>query len=102
MNGHPDAARKLAHAFVRALQYIHSHSVEQIVAQVPRSYYQNRKALYVGALEAYRRTFSTDGRMPADGPRTVLGILSAIDPSVKATDIDLSKTYTTAYLDDSE
>lgn len=102
VNEHPDAARKLAHAFVRVLQYIHTHSAEQIVAQLPRSYYQNRKALYVGALEAYRHTFSTDGRMPADGPRTVLGILSTIDPSVKATDIDLSKTYTTAYLDDSD
>jgi NitT/TauT family transport system substrate-binding protein len=97
---HPDAARKLAHAFVRALQYIHTHSAEQIVAQLPRSYYEKRKALYVAALKAYRPAFSIDGRMPAGGPRTVLAIMSTIDPSVKATDIDLSKTYTTAYLDE--
>ncbi len=102
VNAHADAARKLTHAFVRALQYIHTHSAEQIVAQLPRSYYGKRKALYVHALKAYQLTFSVDGRMPADGPRTVLTVMSAIDPSVKATDIDLSKTYTTAYLDDAE
>ena len=100
VNEHPDAARKLAHAFVRALQYIHTHSAEQIVAQLPRSYYEKRKALYVAALKGYRPAFSIDGRMPAGGPRTVLAIMSTIDPSVKATDIDLSKTYTTAYLDE--
>ncbi len=102
VNAHPDAARKLTHAFVEALRYIHTHSADQIVAQLPRSFYEKKKALYVAALKAYRPTFSIDGRMPADGPRTVLAILSTIDPSVKATDVDLSKTYTTAFLDDAD
>lgn len=102
VNAHPDAARKLTHAFVETLHYIHTHSAEQIVAQLPRSYYEKRKTLYVAALKAYQPTFSIDGRMPANGPRTVLAVMSTIDPSVKAIDIDLSKTYTTAFLDDAE
>lgn len=99
VDAHPDEARKLTHAFVKTLHYIHTHSAEQIVAQLPRSYYEKRKALYVAAVKAFQPTFSVNGRMPDSGPRTVLAILSAIDPSVEATDIDLSKTYTTAFLD---
>lgn len=99
VHSHREEARKLAHAFVRTLQYIHSHSAEQIVAQLPPSYYQKKKALYVSAVKAYKPTFLVDGRMPADGPRAVLAILSAIDPSVQATDVDLSRTYTTEFLD---
>lgn len=100
VESHRDEARKLTHAFVEALRYIHSHSAEQIVDQLPRSYYEKRKALYVAAVKAFQPTFSTNGRMPESGPRTVLAILSAIDPSVEATDVDLSKTYTTAFLDE--
>ncbi|WP_425452804.1 ABC transporter substrate-binding protein [Trinickia dinghuensis] len=99
VDAHPDEARKLTHAFVKTLRYIHTHSAEQIVDQLPRSYYEKRKALYVAAFKAFQPTFSVDGRMPDSGPRTVLAILSAIDPSVQATDVDLSKTYTTAFLD---
>jgi NitT/TauT family transport system substrate-binding protein len=99
---HPDEARKLTHAFVRALRYIHTHNAEQIVEHLPRSYYAKKKALYVAALKAYRPTFSIDGKMPVNGPRAVLAILSTIDPSVKATNVDLSKTYTSAFLDGTE
>ena len=36
--------------------------------------------------------------MPADGPPTVLAVLSAFSKSVKGKQIDLSKTYTTAFV----
>lgn len=37
--------------------------------------------------------------MPAGGPQAVLKVLSAIMPAVKAADIDLSKTYTAAFVE---
>jgi NitT/TauT family transport system substrate-binding protein len=43
--------------------------------------------------------FTTDARMPAGGPETVLKVLAAYKPQVKSKNIDLSKTYTNAYLD---
>ena len=39
-----------------------------------------------------------DGKMPADGPQTVLKVLSAFKPSVKGKHIDLSKTYTNEFV----
>ena len=42
--------------------------------------------------------YTPDGLMPPDGPQTVLNVLSAFDPSVKGHSIDLSKTYTTRFV----
>jgi len=38
------------------------------------------------------------GIMPPDGPQTCLAVLSAFNPAVKGKSIDLSKTYTDAFV----
>ena len=95
---HKDQAGKLARAFARTMAYIHSHTAEQITELVPRDYYGNDKALYVQALKASLPMFTTDAKMPAGGPETVLKVLATYKPMVKNKHIDLSKTYTNAYL----
>jgi NitT/TauT family transport system substrate-binding protein len=37
--------------------------------------------------------------MPKDGPETVLKVLSSFDKTVQGKTIDLSKTYTTTFVD---
>lgn len=93
-----EQATKLARAFVRTLQFIQTHSAEEIAAKMPADYQKN-KALYVSALKGTLPMFSPDGKMPADGPATVLKVLAAFSPSVKGKHIDLSRTYTNAYVD---
>lgn len=95
---HKDQATKLAHAFARTMQYIHSHSAEEIADKMPRDYYGNDKPLYVAALKSSLSMFTTDGRMPTGGPETVLKVLSTFKPQVKAKKIDLAKTFTNMYL----
>jgi NitT/TauT family transport system substrate-binding protein len=97
-NTHKEEATKLAHAFARTMQFISTHSAEEIAAKMPKDYIGSDRALYVAALKSSLPMFTTDGRMPADGPATVLKVLSAFNPSVKGKHIDLSKTYTNAYL----
>jgi NitT/TauT family transport system substrate-binding protein len=94
---HKADAAKLAHAFVRTMQFIHTHSADEIAAKMPADY-QKDKALYVGALKASLPMYTADGKMPADGPDTVLKVLSAFNPSVKGKHIDLSKTYTNEFV----
>nr|WP_321921714.1 ABC transporter substrate-binding protein [Paraburkholderia guartelaensis] len=94
---HKAQAVKLAHAFVRTMQFIHTHSAEEIAAQMP-SDYQKDKALYVSALKASLPMYTADGKMPADGPATVLKVLSSFNPSVKGKHVDLSGTYTNEYV----
>ncbi len=95
---HKEQASKLAQAFARTMAYIHTHTAEEIAELMPRDYYGSDKALYVAALKASLPMFTADARMPAGGPETVLKVLSTYKPLVKSKNIDLSKTYTNAYL----
>ncbi|WP_341316443.1 ABC transporter substrate-binding protein [Paraburkholderia sp. IMGN_8] len=96
-DSHKAEAAKLAHAFVRTMQFIHTHSAEEIAAKMPDDY-QKDKPLYVSALKASLPMYTADGRMPADGPATVLKVLSAFNPSVKGKHIELGKTYTNEFV----
>ncbi len=96
---HQAEVQKLADAFVKTLRYIHSHSAAEIAAQMPADYYAGNKQLYIQALKGSVPMFTADGRMPAGGPETVLNVLSTFKPQVKAAHIDLSKTYTTRFVD---
>jgi NitT/TauT family transport system substrate-binding protein len=95
---HKDEAAKLARAFVRTLQYLHTHSADEIAAQMPKDYYGSDKALYVSALKASLPMYTVDGKMPADGPDTVLKVLAGFNPSVKNKHIDLSRTFTNQFV----
>ncbi|HEY4296582.1 MAG TPA: ABC transporter substrate-binding protein [Paraburkholderia sp.] len=100
LDKHPQEATKLARAFVRTLQYLHTHSAEAIAAQMPKEYIGSDRALYVSALKASLPMYTIDGKMPADGPATVLKVLSGFNPSVKGRYIDLSRTFTNQFVDD--
>ena len=56
------------------------------------------KDLYVKALEAGKGMYTPDGVMPADGPETVLKLLSAWDKNAQGRQIDLKATYTTEFV----
>ncbi|RKT20456.1 NitT/TauT family transport system substrate-binding protein [Paraburkholderia sp. RAU2J] len=96
-DSHKAEAARLAHAFVRTMQFIHTHSAEEIAAKMPDDY-QKDKPLYVSALKASLPMYTVDGKMPADGPATVLKVLSAFNPSVKGKHVELRKTYTNEFV----
>jgi NitT/TauT family transport system substrate-binding protein len=97
---HPQVVQKLANAYVKTLHWIASHSAAQITDKMPPEYYAGvGKAQYVKALDAQKGIFSPDGVMPQGGPETVLKVLSSFDPAVKGHKIDLSKTYTTKFVE---
>jgi len=99
VNSHQDTVQKLANAFVRTQRWIAAHSASEIADRMPPAYYAGiGKDRYVKALEAEKQMYTPDGLMPPDGPQTVLNVLSAFDPSVKGHSIDLSKTYTTQFV----
>lgn len=96
---HQDEAAKLAKAFVRTLHFIATHSAEEIAEKMPVDYYSGDKAAYVKGLAEGKAQFTPDGRMPKDGPETVLKVLAAFSKNVQGKTIDLSKTYTTKFVD---
>ena len=98
-DAHKAEATKLAHAFARTMQYISTHSAEEIADKMPRDYQGADKALYVQALKGSLPMFTADARMPEGGPETVLKVLATYKPQVRNAKIDLSKTYTNAFVD---
>ncbi|MBD0670600.1 ABC transporter substrate-binding protein [Streptomyces sp. CBMA156] len=95
-----DTTQKLADAFVKTLRWMSTHSPEEIAAKMPADYGQGGAGQYAAAIGATLPMFTTDGVMPADGPKTVLSVLAAFHPDVKGKEgsIDLSKTYTTEFV----
>ena len=95
-----DTTQKLANAFVKTLKWMSTHSPEEIAAQMPADYAQGGAAQYAAAIKSTLPMFTTDGVMPADGPRTVLAVLAAFHPDVQGKEgtIDLSRTYTTEFV----
>ena len=98
VDAHKDTVHKLAGAFVKTLHYINTHSAEEIAAKMPKDYYVGDQDGYVKALAAGKAMFTADGVMPADGPPTVLAVLSAFSKDLKGKQIDLSKTFTTEFV----
>ncbi|MDB5906448.1 MAG: transporter, substrate-binding protein [Massilia sp.] len=98
VNSHQEITQKLANAFVKTLKYINTHTAAEITEKMPKSFYVGDKPSYIKALADGKGMFTADGLMPTDGPQTVLSVLAAFSPNVKGKTIDLSKTYTTAFV----
>jgi NitT/TauT family transport system substrate-binding protein len=96
---HKEDAQKLANAMVKTMRFIASHSAEEIADKMPKDYYVGDKDLYVKGLAEGKAQYTPDGRMPKDGPTTVLQVLSSFSKTVKGKEIDLAKTYTTEFVD---
>jgi sulfonate transport system substrate-binding protein len=99
VNSHKDIVQRLVNAYVKALKYIASHTAAQITDQMPADYYSADKAAYITALDNQKASFTADGRMPASGPQLVNDIETKYVPSMKGTNVDLSKTFTNEFAD---
>ncbi len=99
VDSHKDQVQKLARAFVKTLRFMKTHTPDEIAQKMPKDYYGNNRELYVKALGASLPMFTSDGKMPAGGPETVLKVLSSFDPTVKGKHIELARTYTNAFVD---
>jgi NitT/TauT family transport system substrate-binding protein len=96
---HQAEAQALAGAIVATLNWIHSHTPEEIMAKMPEDLVGADKALYLAALKNTIPMYSTTGRMDPKGAQAVLAVFSQSVPEVAKANIDLSKTYTNKFVD---
>ncbi len=94
----PLQVQKLVNAFVKTLRYIHDHSAEEIAEHLPPEFFAGDRTAYIKALDAGKGMFLADGRMPDEGPPTVLKAVAAVSPRL-VKHVDLSKTYTNEFVD---
>ncbi|MBW4095051.1 MAG: ABC transporter substrate-binding protein [Acidobacteria bacterium] len=97
----PQTVQKVANAFVGALKFITTHSAAEIAAKMPKEYANAGAELYEKSINDTKSMFNKDGKMDADGAKNVLKILDSYSANVKGkgSSIDLSKTYTTEFVD---
>ena len=98
INKNKDKVQKIVTAFVKTLRYIETHSATEIADKLPPEFYAFDKKLYVEALQAGKESFTSEGKMPENGPATVLRILREFDKSVRDKPINLGNTFTTEFV----
>ena len=98
VNQHKAETRKIVTAFVKTLQFIKTHSAEEIAEKMPREYYAGNKQQYVSSLVHSKLMFTSDGVMPPSGPANVLSVLNDFDKAVQGKIINLQNTYTLEFL----
>lgn len=98
---HKQTVQKLANAFVKTLKWIKSHDARQVAAKMPPGYALGGKALYEKSVHDTIGMFNGDGKMKAEGAKNALHVLGQFSPNVKGKEstVDLSKTYTTRFVD---
>lgn len=99
IDGNRETAQKLATAITRALDYMQSHSAQEIMEAMPDAFVVNEK-VYLEGLQNSLPMYSSDGVMQAEGPKEVYEVLSLSLEEVANADIELSKTYTNEFVQD--
>lgn len=96
----PVTTQRLTNAIMKALNFIATHSAEEIAAKMPESYYAGDKTLYIQALKAQMPGYSRDGLMADGGPKAMLDILSISDEKIAEVkgSVKLNETYTNDFV----
>jgi NitT/TauT family transport system substrate-binding protein len=95
----PGTVQAVARAMVRALQFAHKSSVDEILAAVPPEYYAGDKDTYKAALAKSIEGYSPDGRFSLAGAQNVYKVLKLFEPSVMSSTVDVAKTFDNRFVE---
>jgi NitT/TauT family transport system substrate-binding protein len=98
LDRNPDTARRLARALQRTLQWIATHTPEEIRERLPDSFRSQDAAVDLEIIRWSLPAFTSDGAMPASGPNTVKRFLDATIDKVRDSKFDLAATWTNGFL----
>ncbi len=98
VKSNPEIAQLLATAFVRTLNYINTHTPEEILALIPVEISGKDRVAYLKVLKEAIPMFATDGRMPPDAAEKEWKVLAEFNPKFKPVKAEL--TYNNAFVDE--
>ena len=96
---HETEAQALTNAILNTLNWIHTHSAEDIMEKMPPEMVGKNRELYLAALKNTIPMYSQSGKMDPKGADAVLAVFSVGSPEVAKANIDVSKTYTNKFVD---
>jgi NitT/TauT family transport system substrate-binding protein len=98
LDANPEAARKMARAVLKSLQWISQHSAEEILAAIPSEFHVGDPEAELAAIRLAKPMYSIDGRMNPKSAEAVKNVLAGSLEKVRAANVDLSKTYTNQFV----
>jgi len=99
VKSHEKETQALTNAIVNTLDWIHSHSPEEIMEKMPPEIVGKNKELYLAALKNTIPMYSKTGMMDPKGADAVLAVFSESSPEVAKANIDLAKTFTNRFVE---
>lgn len=94
---HPNTVQAMTNAIVRAMQWLKSASIDDIVATMPEKYYSHNREVYEASLRNNLQAFAWDGIVSAEIPENVRKTIQDFDKDLDLSKVDLSTTYTNEY-----
>ncbi|MBK4216842.1 ABC transporter substrate-binding protein [Paracoccus caeni] len=95
----PETIQKVTDATVEALRWMHDHTAEEIVDVLPQEFVTGDRDTYVKAVQNAMAIFSPDGMIDPETINTPLEVLKTFNENVANAEIDLSRTYTDAFVE---
>jgi NitT/TauT family transport system substrate-binding protein len=92
LGSHQEVARRLTHAVVESLNYIQSHTPEEILARLPQAYRTDPET-DLATMRAFLPDYSKTGKMNPGAAEAVRHVLAVSLEEVRTSQIDLATTW---------
>jgi sulfonate transport system substrate-binding protein len=89
----------MVNAFVRGLKWMQTKSADEIAKIMPEEYALGDPANYAKSIAASLPMYSPDGRFAPEGEEIAYKVLKQFDPAVASATVDITKTYTNAFVE---
>ena len=93
IKNNPHTVQAVTNAMIRTLMWMQKATPEQVADTLPPEFLQGDRKIWLLAYSKERGGYSTDGRLPQEGPKVALAYASSYDDAVAKAKIDLAKTY---------
>lgn len=99
LKANPNTSQAIANAVVRAMQWLKTASIDDIIASLPKEYYRADEAIYRLSLQRNLSAFTWDGIVGEDAVRNVLTSIAVLEPGLRSAKIDISTTHDNALVE---
>ncbi len=97
LDAHADTARRITRAMAATHGWIQAHTPEEIRDKLPASARFDDAPAELDYLASIKEIYSTDGRMPENGPPDLMRVLSASIEKLRGSTLDLRRAYTNEF-----
>ncbi|MDQ6698884.1 MAG: ABC transporter substrate-binding protein [Acidobacteriota bacterium] len=98
LKANPDTARRFARSVLKAMGWMHTHSAEEVRAQMSESERMPDAEADLQAIRQAQQTLSPDGVMPDPAPELMRKFVAVSSEKVATANIELANIYTNEFV----